>query len=115
LKELNILIKQARQSKSPVVRTIDALEGCPDLDFSLETEVLRNSRGFELSAGAGELLSIFIGNIPREELGAAARLLGTLCYTDLEKIASKIRFKALRSEQLWRLDAEMEADCSIAA
>ena len=79
------------------------------MDFSLETEVLRNSRGFELSENGSELLSIFIGNIPREELAAAARLLGNVCYSDLEKIASKFRFKALRSEQLSCTDDEYAA------
>jgi hypothetical protein len=111
---IKLRIKQEREASLPArEKNISGDE--PDLDFSLETEVLRNSRGFELSADGSKLLSMFIGNIPREELGAAARLLGNLCYPDLEKIVSKIRFKALRSEQLSRPDAEMEANCAFGA
>jgi hypothetical protein len=114
LEELKLMIKQAREASLPA-REANISGGEPDLNFSLEIEAPPENRGFELSADGSELLSMFIGNIPREELGAAARLLGTLCYTDLEKIVSKIRFKALRPEQLSRPDAEMEANCAFGA
>ena len=96
---IKLRIKQAREASLPVRETnISGDE--PDIDFSFEVEAPIEKRSFELSADGSELLSMFIGNIPRDELGAAARLLGNLCYPDLEKIVSKIRFKALRSEQL---------------
>jgi hypothetical protein len=103
LETIKLQIEQEREAKLPV-RAINVSGIEPDFDFSLDAEALRKIRGSELSAAGSELLSLFIANIPRNELGAAARLLGTLYYTDLAKMASKIRFKTLRSEQLRSLD-----------
>jgi hypothetical protein len=114
LDEIKLQIEHARESKFPD-RAINVSEFEPDLDFSLDAEALRKIRGFELSAAGSEFMSFFIANIPRNELGAAARLLGTLCYTDLAKMAAKIRFKTLRSEQLARPDAEIDANCAFGA
>lgn len=108
LNAIKLEIEQARESKLPVPVMSNSGDE-PDLDFSLDAKSLREIRGFKLSHAGSEFMSFFIANIPRSELSAGAQLLEALCYTDLDKMASKIRFKTLCSEQLSRSDAEMEA------
>jgi len=108
LDTIKLRIDQARESKLPV-RVIDFSGDFPDLDFSLEAEAQRKVPDFELSDAGSKLLSLFIANIPRTEFGETARLLGMIYISDLTKMASKIRFKTLRSEQLRSLDDRYEA------
>jgi len=91
---------------------------CPSLEtIKLGIKQERESKSLpraprKPSAAGSRLVSLFTANIPRTEFAETARLLGMISNSDLPTIASRIRFKTLRSEQLSRPDAQMETDCS---